>query len=171
MTQATSIIIFQILQCAFHDRRYDAEGNPSDVMLLDLQLCRKGSPALDLQTLMYSSLNSFLRRNYLAHFLQTYKSSFDATLTAGGSSPQFTAEELMDEYNARTMYGALMASMYIPLMVTEPEDAPDFTKVDDDKEFFTDRVEQVVQMMDDNPLLGQKMCRVFDEWIDKGLIS
>ncbi|XP_037783235.1 LOW QUALITY PROTEIN: uncharacterized protein LOC119579470 [Penaeus monodon] len=151
--------------------RYDDDGHPIEVMLLDLQLCRQGSPALDLQTLMYSSVNGALRRTSLPHFLQAYTASFDATVAAGGTSPLFTVEELTEEYNARTMYGVLMASMYIPLMVIDSEDAPDFTKVDDDKEFFADRAEEVVRTMDDNPLLGETMCSVFDEWIAMGLIS
>ncbi|XP_027216158.2 uncharacterized protein [Penaeus vannamei] len=151
--------------------RYDDGGHPVEVMLLDLQLCRQGSPALDLQTLMYSSINGALRWNSLPHFLQTYTSSFDATVEAGGIPPLFTVEELTEEYNARSMYGVLMASMYIPLMVVDSEDAPDFTKVDDEKEFYADRAEEVARSMDDNPLLRETMCSAFDEWIDMGLIS
>lgn len=155
----------------FTGHRYDDGGHPVEVMLLDLQLCRQGSPALDLQTLMYSSINGALRWNSLPHFLQTYTSSFDATVEAGGIPPLFTVEELTEEYNARSMYGVLMASMYIPLMVVDSEDAPDFTKVDDEKEFYADRAEEVARSMDDNPLLRETMCSAFDEWIDMGLIS
>ncbi|XP_063588140.1 uncharacterized protein LOC134765416 [Penaeus indicus] len=150
--------------------RYDDDGHPIEVMLLDMQLCRQSSPALDLQTLMYSSINAALRRTSLPHFLQTYMASFDATVVAGGASPLFTVEELAEEYNARTMYGVIVTAMYIPLMVIDSEDAPDFTKIDDDK-FFTDRVEEVVRTMDNNPLLGETMCSVFDEWVASGLIS
>ncbi|XP_037783238.1 uncharacterized protein LOC119579474 [Penaeus monodon] len=152
--------------------RYNAKGEPVDVVLLDLQCCQKGSLAADLQMLMSLSISTHSRRHNLALFLQEYFSSFSATMSAGGLPSPFTLEELREEYNAKFMFGALMGAMFIPVMVGDAEDAPDYTQVIDDTEkFFDERRKQILNMLDRNPLLRERMCGLFDDCIEKGVVS
>nr|XP_027216160.1 uncharacterized protein LOC113808862 isoform X2 [Penaeus vannamei] len=152
--------------------RYNARGEPVDVVMLDLQSCETGTLATDLQVLMYSSISTQSRRHNLDLFLQEYLSSFSAAVSAGGLPPPFTLEELREEYNDKFMIGALMGAMFIPIMVGDPEDAPDYTKVDENiDKFFDERKKQVLDMLNRNPILRERMCGLFDECIEKGAVS
>ncbi|ROT73951.1 hypothetical protein C7M84_007594 [Penaeus vannamei] len=152
--------------------RYNAKGEPVDVVLLDLQSCQSGSLAADLQVLMSSSISTQFKRHNLDLFLQKYLSSFSATVSAGGLPPPFTLEELREEYNDKFMFGALIGATLIPVIVGDGEDAPDYTEVDENiDKFFDERRKQVLDELDRNPLLRERMCGLFDECIEKGAVS
>ncbi|XP_047497136.1 uncharacterized protein LOC125044492 isoform X2 [Penaeus chinensis] len=152
--------------------RYNAKGEPVDVMMLDLQSCQKGSLTADLLLLIYTSIPTQSRRHNLTLFLQEYLSSFSATATAGGLPSPFTLEELREEYNAKILFGILMGASFIPVLVGDAEDAPDYLQMDKDLEtFYDERRKQVVDMLDRNPLLRERMCGLFDECIEKGILS
>ncbi|XP_063588142.1 uncharacterized protein LOC134765417 isoform X2 [Penaeus indicus] len=152
--------------------RYNAKGEPIDVMMLDLQCCQKGSLAADLLMLIYLSISTESRRHNLDLFLQEYLSSFSATVTAGGLPSPFTLEELREEYNAKFIYGALMGAVFIPVVIGDAEDTPDYSQVDDDMgKFLDERRKQVLDMLNRNPLLRERMCGLFDDCIEKGVVS
>ncbi|XP_042888384.1 uncharacterized protein LOC122263817 [Penaeus japonicus] len=151
--------------------RYSGGGDPTDIVMLDLQSCQKGSPAVDLQVLMSLSVPTRSRRQNLALFLQEYMSSLSATVTAGGFALPFTLEELQQEYIAKTMYGVLMGVTFIPVIVGDAEDAPDFTQVDENMEqFFDERTDQVLDMLKRNPVMKERMCGLFDDCIERGFV-
>lgn len=52
--------------------KYDANGHPSDVLLLDFQFCCYGSPAIDLFYFFFSSTKDEIRQNCFDEYMQYY---------------------------------------------------------------------------------------------------
>lgn len=152
--------------------RYDDEGVPTDVRLVDLQICRKASPATDLNYLMYTSLNGDDRRENLDYILNAYYSSFSQVLCDGKEHPPYTAEELKREYRAKHLFGLLMAIMVVPIVVSEASEVMDLdnVKTDDVEEFMKEQRERMLKQLDSNPLLRPRLLSVFDEMVEYGVI-
>ncbi|XP_042215594.1 uncharacterized protein LOC121861773 isoform X2 [Homarus americanus] len=149
--------------------RYDESNNPVEVKLLDLQGCRKASLATDLQHLLNLNVTGPIRRPNLNNFLAAYHTSFSAIMQAGGSTVPFSLEELRQEYIARGFYGVLYSIMWLPNMVRRPEDMIDILGNKEDRK-ISER-NNVLQMVDRNPLLKPRLLSVVEEWVEHGVIS
>lgn len=77
-----------------HSFRYKADGVLEEVALTDLQAVRIASPACDLSSLLFTSLDGAVRKENLDAFLASYHASFADVLEAGGKPVPFTLEEL-----------------------------------------------------------------------------
>lgn len=149
--------------------KYDTSNNPVEVKFLDLQGCRKASLATDLHHFLNLNLVGSERRPNLPSLLSTYHTAFDEVMKAGKSEVPFTLEELKQEYINRGFYGVLYAIMFLPNMVRRPEDVRDI--LDTKTGAKRSEKENVLKMVDDNPLLIPRIMSVIDEWIERGLIS
>ncbi|XP_066976203.1 uncharacterized protein [Macrobrachium rosenbergii] len=102
--------------------RYDAIGNPAEVMLINLDLFRQASLAIDLKMFFYHSLAYHDREANLEYYLDTYYASFKNVMEAGGLAMPFTREELVDEYESKHLYACFWAMAYLPTLVNANED-------------------------------------------------
>lgn len=145
---------------------------PTDVRLVDLQVCRKASPATDLNYLLYTSLNGGERREHLNSFLKSYHNSFCNVLKDGDRDAPFTLEDLKGEYHNKNLFGLLMAVMIVPIVVSEAAEMLDLDNIDtDDVEvLIKDQREKSLQQVDNNPLLKPRLLSVFDEMIEYKVI-
>jgi len=107
--------------------RYSPDGEVEECRLLDLQIGRIGSPALDLNYLLFTSTTRQTRQAHLHRFLLEYYSEFASALAAGGLPLKFTLDELKREYRAKHAFGLLMGIMVIPATLVNKEETPDFT--------------------------------------------
>lgn len=149
--------------------RYDDGDVPVDVRFLDLQGCRKASLATDLQHFLNLNVTGPARRSNLNTFLASYHAAFTSIMQAGGSDTPFTLEELRQEYKDKGFYGVLYSIMWLPNMVRRPEDARDI--LDCQEESKNSERENVLRMVETNPLLKPRLLSVTDEWTEYGLIS
>ncbi|XP_068229157.1 uncharacterized protein [Palaemon carinicauda] len=150
--------------------RYDEEGCPVEVMLLDLQLNREASPATDLNYFLYTSVNGDVRRPNLDRFLSLYHSTYEEVLEAGGMQMYFTKEEITEEFRSKSVYGILFALVIIPLLLLEPEEVPEMS----DTNFETlmqDFKTLSMKKLKTNPLCKPRFLAIFDEFMESGLIS
>lgn len=152
--------------CPTH--RYD-NNIPVEVKFLDLQLCRVGSVALDLQYFLNLNAVDEVRRPHLTSLLATYHSTLTEVMKAGGVAPPFTLEQLHQEYLEKGFYGLLLSVMYIPNMVKSPKDATDV--LDSGEQRQKREKEVLMGMVDDNPLLRSRLFSIINEWTEYGLIS
>ncbi|KAK3873170.1 hypothetical protein Pcinc_021806 [Petrolisthes cinctipes] len=150
--------------------RYNDDGEPVEVMLLDLQINRLSSPATDLIYLMYTSLNGKVRIPNLNIFLDTYYDTFNTVMEAAGMDMIFTRSELLEEFWSMNGLGAIYAMAVVPFVLLEPEDTPDFNKAENMEELLLEVKEKTLEAIDKNPLMKQKFLSVFDEMMDLGLI-
>ena len=74
-------------------------------MLLDLQICRITSLAIDLNHAIYSSTTEPMRRQHLSQILQDYYEVFSQTMKNSENEMPFTFEELHEEFINKKMFG------------------------------------------------------------------
>ncbi|XP_027221638.2 uncharacterized protein [Penaeus vannamei] len=153
--------------------KYNEEGVPTDVRLVDLQICRKSSPGTDLNYLMFTSLNGSDRRENLDSILRSYYASFSRVLGVAKERPPYSFEELVREYRAKHLFGLLMGIMIVPLVVSEASEVMDLddVKTDDVELFMKEQRERVLKQVDSNPLLRPRLLSIFDEMVENGVIA
>ncbi|XP_064120747.1 uncharacterized protein LOC135225343 [Macrobrachium nipponense] len=138
--------------------RYNAEGRPMEVMLLDLQLCREASAASDLNYLLCTSVNGDVRKPNLRHFLSLYHSTYKEVLEGGDMPMHFTIEELVEEYRDKNKFGLLFALVIIPMMLTEPEEVPEMSDTDIET-LMNDFRAIALDKLKTNPCLNLASCQ------------
>ncbi|KAK7082821.1 hypothetical protein SK128_022980 [Halocaridina rubra] len=152
--------------------RYDDEGKPIDVILLDLQICRKASLACDLNYFLYTSLTGSVRQPNLKDFLSTYYSSYKGVLEDAGRDMFFNEDDLMKEFREKNTLGAFFGMMIVPIMLMEPEDVPDMSGKDDSDmdNLVQEFQDKAMDMLNTNPLLKPRFLAIFDDMMETGLI-
>ncbi|XP_045586387.2 uncharacterized kinase-like protein D1044.1 [Procambarus clarkii] len=152
--------------------RYDNKGAPVEVMLLDLQVVRRSSPAADINYLLYTSLTGDIRKPNLDTFLSKYYNSFHSVLQEAKMDMPFTETWLLQEFREKNLVGALFAMMLVPMVLFEPEDVPDMSGDDksDLEDIMNDFMKKGLEMIDTNPLMKPRFLAVFDEMMEVGII-
>ncbi|XP_068230088.1 uncharacterized protein [Palaemon carinicauda] len=150
--------------------RYDSEGRPIEVMLIDLQACREASLACDLNYFLYTSVTGDVRRPNIDHFLSIYHSTYKAVLESDGIPMYFNEEELLEEFRGKNKVGLIFALSVIPALLMEPSEIPGM----EDKDIETLMQEMRMIALDKlktNPLCKPRYLSLFDEFMETGLIS
>ncbi|XP_066937091.1 uncharacterized protein [Macrobrachium rosenbergii] len=150
--------------------RYDEEGHPVEVMLVDLQACREASIGCDLNYFLYTSVTGDVRKPNLDHFMSLYYSAYKRVLEGGNMPMHFTEEEIAEEFRSKNTFGLLFAVMIIPAILTEPEETPEFSDTDLETLMQDFRV-LAMKKLKTNPLCKPRFLAVFDELMESGLIS
>nr|XP_053635499.1 uncharacterized protein LOC128690800 [Cherax quadricarinatus] len=149
--------------------RYNKEGDPVEVMLLDLQVNRVASPATDLNYFLYTSLHGHDRKANWQDFLSSYYDTFRGVMEAGGRNMPFTPEELRQEYKDKMEYGMIFAAMMVPVLLGESKDAPDLINMKEENlaELSETLQEKSQNMLENNPLFRSRFLAIFDELIQQ----
>ncbi|XP_063888968.1 uncharacterized protein LOC135115860 [Scylla paramamosain] len=151
--------------------KYDETGKPIDVRLIDLQICRKASPATDLNYFMYTSLNGPERKENLQAFLEIYYDTFSQVLSGAGKAMPFNLEELKKEYHRLNLFGFIMALMVVPVVVAEAADVMDLDEFSGDvEEGIKNFQDKAMAQLDSNPLLQPRLLATYDEMLEYGVI-
>ncbi|XP_047487713.1 uncharacterized protein LOC125038297 [Penaeus chinensis] len=147
--------------------RYNEEGQPVEVMLLDLQVCRVSSLAIDLNYFIFSSIPR-RRRNKLDEYLSLYHSSFMQVMTAAGCDMPFTKEEISQEFKTKHTYGFMFASILIPILVSEAQDVLEFDLATDGHatDFVEELRQNAMRMLANNRLLKPRLKDLFDDIVE-----
>ena len=116
--------------------------------MLDFQLCRCASPALDLLFFLFTSTEQTTRRAHLEELLAVYLQEVRVTLAARGVTNPGSfyrgVGELRRELSRHAVWAFFLATCYVlPLVLGYPEDVPDLDTLTEDD--FLKR---------DNPFLG-----------------
>lgn len=153
--------------------RYNEEGEPVEVMLIDLQLSRYASAATDLNYFLYTSFNGDVRQANVQEFLAIYYNTFSSVLEAGEAAEPFTQKELVQEYKNKHEYGLLFSIMIATFVITDSEDFvnTDDVKEEDSQALFEEWMQSNISMMEKNPLLRPRLLSVFDEIIEFGVLT
>ncbi|KAA0200291.1 EcKinase 4 [Hyalella azteca] len=152
--------------------KYD-DGKVTDVCLLDLQINRHASLALDLNYFLYTSLNGDTRKKGLTSYLTSYYDSFKEVFRAADKPMKFTLEELNKEFRNKNLFGLLMGLMVIPIVVMESTDVTDMSDVREDnmKEKMEEQQQKILDMVDTSPVLRPRLLDMFDEMVEHGTIN
>ncbi|XP_050526282.1 uncharacterized protein LOC126897005 [Daktulosphaira vitifoliae] len=112
--------------------QYTPDGNISDISMIDFQIVRYGSPALDLTSLLYCCTTVDLRRKHLTELLQVYIDSLTSILkqTDCLNSYPNIHQNLYAEIRQYSGFGLGVAMDMIPIMTCDSDQAPDMYKED-----------------------------------------
>lgn len=89
--------------------------------MLDWQLSRVSSPAVDISYILFTSTVKSLRDAHLDEFLQVYYTNLAHTIRATGSDPDvlFPEAELQRQLRQFGVHGVLMAPVLIPIIIAD----------------------------------------------------
>ncbi|KAB7499293.1 hypothetical protein Anas_04949, partial [Armadillidium nasatum] len=113
--------------------RYDKKDDPVDVIFVDLQSCRKSSPASDLIYFFYSSLDGDVRSKYFKQMTSLYYKSFSKVLHLAKKKIPFSFTELLEEIDKRKTFGLATGIFLLPAFLAEDEEIFDMENFSDDK--------------------------------------
>ncbi|ROT72736.1 hypothetical protein C7M84_008851 [Penaeus vannamei] len=152
--------------------RYSDDATPEEVMLLDLQACRRVSFANDLNFLLYTSLTGDVRRPNLDALLETYRGHFNAVMEAGGGALRLGREEVLEEFRKKNTIGAIFGMVTIGVVLVDPREAVEVEACEEGNfdRAFEEVKTKTLAMLETNPLLRPRFLAMFDEFIESGLI-
>lgn len=110
--------------------RYSDQNNPNyptDLCILDWQLSRLGSPALDLSYFIFSSTDKHFRDKYYDEIIREYYNTLSSFLIELGSNPEelFPYHVLKEHLQTFSVFGLFMAVQIIYLILSDNEEIPD----------------------------------------------
>lgn len=100
----------------------------SSITLLDWQLSRVSSPAMDISLFLFSSTNKSLRDKHLDEFLQIYYASFASILQTLGSDPDvlYPEAELQRQLRQFGIHGVTQSPVLVPLIIADSSECPNY---------------------------------------------
>ncbi|KAK7872611.1 hypothetical protein R5R35_001947 [Gryllus longicercus] len=115
--------------------KYSEAGEPIDLRLVDLQLSRKSSPAIELLYFFFSSLQNDVRSFRYDDLLHEYYNELRHTTEELGYSGQlFSFKDLCLEMARAVTFGFYAAVSILPIVLADPDDSPDIDSIAADKE-------------------------------------
>lgn len=120
--------------------KYDDHKNPKQTTIIDFQLARYGSLALDLSFFIYSCTSHETREKHLSEILKEYHESACELIKNIGSDPQkiFPYAALKSEMRDFAKFGCGMAIESLPLSMMEDDEVADLDQITGDNPILTD---------------------------------
>ncbi|KAK4288857.1 hypothetical protein Pmani_038141 [Petrolisthes manimaculis] len=143
--------------------REDEQGDAVEVALLDFQLCRRSTLAMDLHYLLFTSLTHEARTQHLPSLLSAYHASFTTVMHAAGKHTPFTLAALTEEFNNKRLLGVIYGILALPVLVCEPADAQDFTVASPEEAigYVERKRKSVLAMLDTNSLMRPRLLSLY----------
>ncbi|KAL1400295.1 hypothetical protein pipiens_007553 [Culex pipiens pipiens] len=106
------------------------DSTPKDLNFVDWQICRYGSPAIDLVYFLFLGTDDQFRSEHYSNVIDVYYRSLCDHLTKLGGDPakQFPRAELNRQLKAFGKFAFVMAILILPVICTPSEDLPDLDK-------------------------------------------
>lgn len=133
--------------------------------MLDFQLCRKSSLAVDLNYFLFSSMTAAERNDRLGDLLAIYYASFRAVAEATGLALPFTLEEVVGEFHKKITLGLIFGALAIPALLCEAQEAQEFNVASDEhtQNYVTKKRESVLNMVEKNPLMRPRLMSLYED--------
>ncbi|XP_062563940.1 uncharacterized protein LOC134226882 [Armigeres subalbatus] len=126
--------------------RYNG-GFPNRLVMLDWQLAKYGSPALDFLHFMFLSTDESFRRNHYDNMLQTYQNALLGHLERLGgenATERFPLTSLMRLIKTQAKYAVTLAVLHIPMMIFKAADETTGQEDGNEKENNTVRTSETI---------------------------
>ncbi|XP_020280808.1 uncharacterized protein LOC109853286 [Pseudomyrmex gracilis] len=104
--------------------KYDKDGKPCDVRLLDFQIARYASPAIDILHILFTCCEPKTRKKYYDQLIRDYYDSLSEYLKSFGYDPDnlFPYDVLSQHLKKFSKYGAGIGTFMIPVLFNDGED-------------------------------------------------
>ncbi|XP_023711647.1 uncharacterized protein LOC111866692 isoform X2 [Cryptotermes secundus] len=158
--------------------RYSETGEILEVCLVDFQLARYGSPALDIVNLLYCCTSREMRLWHMAGLLSDYHATLNKALrqlTQGATDlesdildPDCLWEMLQDEMHRCGKYGLGLALDMIPISVCDSAQAPDLYVSSDGAKPQEAGINNTLPVSTSSELCQRRMAELVQELVDNG---
>ncbi|XP_068235963.1 uncharacterized kinase-like protein D1044.1 [Palaemon carinicauda] len=151
--------------------RYDEDGNPVEVMLIDLQLSRVASLATDLNYFMMTSLIGEVRKTNEQLFLKAYSQKLNSMMSSAGKRLPFTFDDIVREFRRKHEYGLIFAVLIGYITVAPKEEIPDFHEIkeEDIPKMVEEFKDKTLELIRKNPLLKSQFLATFEYMLEYGV--
>ena len=112
--------------------KYDSAGNIVDFRLVDWQVCRYGTPALDLIYVLFTSANQDVRDNRMDELLSVYLESLNSRLEQLNCGQRLTKEQLDAELKRCQCYAFYVTYSILSIALSDPDDLPNLDESTED---------------------------------------
>lgn len=132
-------------------------GFPNRLVMLDWQLTKYGSPALDFLHFMFLSTDESFRRNHYDNMLQTYHNALLGHLERLGSenaTERFPLTSLMRLLKTQAKYAVTLAVLHIPMTIFKAGEEATGQEDGNDKENNGSRTSETVDAKYHNRMNG-----------------
>ncbi|XP_030378580.1 uncharacterized protein LOC115627143 [Scaptodrosophila lebanonensis] len=148
--------------------RYSSEGKPEAIIIIDFQLTRCSSLALDLTFFTYSCTSQQLREEHYEKLLRTYlESAQDLITDLGGDAEAIISwDTLQQELREFGRFGCGMGIESLPMSLIEDDEVADLDAIEE-KAVLTD-VWNITPF--EQPEKRQRIAEMFKHAIDQGYI-
>lgn len=102
--------------------KYNNDGNIVDFRLVDLRICRYGTPVTDLVYFLFSSANQDVRENRLDEMISVYLEMLNSVLEHLDYEERLTREQLDAEWKRCYCYIFVVMYTILPTALTDPDD-------------------------------------------------
>nr|CAD7449235.1 unnamed protein product [Timema bartmani] len=150
------------------------------VCLVDFQMARYGSPALDLANLLYCCTSLELRQNHMDNLLEHYhttlitaiieleKDRCSETVGTTATQPECLREILREEMHRCGKFGLGLALDMIPISTCDSDQAPDLYVTSHDDVLMKEGEDVSIPVWTCNELCRQRMTDLVKELVEKG---
>nr|CAD7269019.1 unnamed protein product [Timema shepardi] len=105
--------------------RYDEQGKVSDIKIVDFQMPKYVTPAMDLHFFLVSSPNIDVRKNSVDRLLEEYHSELNDVLKRlNFADKQITLQRIKKELKDTGFYAVSTMATRLNMIVADPKDAP-----------------------------------------------
>ncbi|XP_055296577.1 uncharacterized protein LOC129565586 [Sitodiplosis mosellana] len=101
--------------------RYDKNGKPIEISLLDWQISRYSSPIIDIVYFMFCCTTKELRDDHYDDFLKVYHESLSAHIRRLGSDPEklFPFAVMLEHFRKYAKFGLVLSTVLLPMITTD----------------------------------------------------
>ena len=146
---------------------------PIELKLIDFQQCRLGSPGLDLNQFLYTSLEKGLLKTKRKYFLEIYTATFNELVILANVPKTVAPEIIEDEFRTVNLYGLIQGSFLIPVIRSLKENVPDFSETaDGDRDAaFAEINRRMVESARQDPVIVNNLLDMFDDVMASGCLK
>uniref|UniRef100_A0A182XXH1 CHK kinase-like domain-containing protein n=1 Tax=Anopheles stephensi TaxID=30069 RepID=A0A182XXH1_ANOST len=140
---------------------------PTEVTLLDFQMCCWASPVIDLHSFLFSSVQADLKLSKLNYFLRYYQERLVENLVRLGYRKRLpTLQQLLVDFNDHLMLGLIDTMLALPFaLVPDSEDASLDTAIEN----VSDAGKRFQKLLLDNEELKMQMKQLLPYFRNRGV--
>lgn len=145
-----------------------------DVTILDWQIGRFESIALDLHDVLLTSSDKEFRQKHYKNLLEDYYKALSDTITKLGGDPVklITFDELQDEMRRTSKYILIIGTLVHALVIPDAKDIPDLDNVNEDTFKETDSEKEYTPLDDaTQQRFRQRLYDLIKDFVDYGFLD
>lgn len=138
--------------------------------IIDWQICRYVSPAIDLLYNLFTSTDGPIRKSDYQNLLKCYHASLSLTIRRLGSDPEalFSFNDLQNELKRFGRFAFLISPLMLRIMLADPKDIRNYEDMKNNEEELKNVKTYGLSSADAEKVYQQRINEVIGDLIDYG---